>query len=961
MKKLFHHYGPVVSLVFILVGIGLVMAGQSVTPLVNNQKTTIRFTDNRVIVALKGSDNQKADEIKKLTGATTLTPLGSSDQGVSFYQFDYPKDISSDEALSKTQALPQVVSAQKEGIATILKTPNDPFFSCCVVQQNNQFMWNLRQIQAEQAWEVTTGSPDLLVGVIDTGIAPNHEDLKANTWTNPGEIASNGIDDDGNGYRDDVHGYDFYNNDGDPSDDNNHGTKSSGVIGAVGNNGLGLAGIVWNVKIVGCKAFAPNGSGSYSAIYACMNYFNVLKQRGYNVVATSNSYGGGSSDTLINDAINKANSLGIVVVASAGNSSINNDTFPQYPASYPQSNVIAVAATNQNDDRIGYSNYGPTSVDISAPSDYIATTIPAGYNAVYNGTSAAAPHVAGAVALVKSAKPALTGLQVKDQILTAGDKKPQLNGLWTCGCRLNLATAVSNPGQAPDTLPPSVPLGLTATLAPKSTVQLNWQASTDNVGVAGYNIYRDGAKISSSVALSFVDLGASLGTHSYTVTAYDAAGNESAKSTPAVITVTDNTAPTAPTNLTGSSNQSTVTVSWSAATDDVAVTGYDIFRTAVKVGTVGGNVVSFTETNVPFGTQTYTVKAFDAAGNISTASNALNLTVSDTQAPSAPTNLSGTVSGSTITLTWDAATDNVGVKDYQVLRDGNQITTVTTTTYADQNLAVGSYVYIVKATDAAGNISLPSNQAKVGIGDTQAPSIPTKVKSNVTDVTAQLSWDASTDNVGVTGYAIYRDAVKVGTTTNLTYSEDKLAPAIYTYSITAFDAVGNESAKSSTVTATIDARTACFDQLKLINRDAGKQRHTNLTVTLSTKNGTLIGSTKTNSSDSGRITIKEGFLNSLDTNPSTPYSLWIKGIDYLAVRQDVSGFLSGCSTLTKSMRLGDLAGNNNKIDLADLIELIKRIQGKSELGEGFYGKTKITLITLTNLLKDYKTNPNGDE
>jgi subtilisin family serine protease len=230
-------------------------------------------------------------------------------------------------------------------------------------------------IDAPEAWDITTGSSSVIVGVIDTGIDYTHPDLIANVWQNPGEIPDNGIDDDGNGFIDDVHGINAITMTGDPMDDNGHGTHCSGTIGGVGNNSLGVAGVCWSVSIIGCKFMSAGGSGWTSDALTCVDYLTDLKTTyGYNVVASNNSWGGGSYDAALESAIDAMGTAGIIFCAAAGNSGTNNDTTPHYPSSYACSNIIAVTAVD--DDGVQWYNYGATSVDIAAPGRAILSTTP---------------------------------------------------------------------------------------------------------------------------------------------------------------------------------------------------------------------------------------------------------------------------------------------------------------------------------------------------------------------------------------------------------------------------------------------------------------------------------------------------------------------------------------------------------------------------------------------------------
>ena len=208
---------------------------------------------------------------------------------------------------------------------------------------------------------------------------------------------TNGIDDDGNGYVDDFRGWDFINGDNDPMDDHSHGTHCAGTIGAVGNNGVGVVGVNWEVSLVGLKVFTGGGSTTTEALTEAIQYATTI-----GVDLTSNSWGGGAESEVLRTAIEDADKAGILFVAAAGNSSSDNDRFPHYPSSYDVDNIIAVASTDTNDQLSSFSSYGKESVDVAAPGTQIYSTIPNDGYGYKSGTSMATPHVAGLVALVKS-------------------------------------------------------------------------------------------------------------------------------------------------------------------------------------------------------------------------------------------------------------------------------------------------------------------------------------------------------------------------------------------------------------------------------------------------------------------------------------------------------------------------------------------------------------------------------
>jgi subtilisin family serine protease len=315
--------------------------------------------------------------------------------------------------------------------------PNDPDFS----QQ-----WGLSQasnvdINAPEAWHLSTGSRNVVVAVIDTGVDYNNPDLAANMWTNPGEIAGNGVDDDGDGYVDDVHGYDFANNDGDPMDDNSHGTLVAGTIAGVGNNGVGIVGVAWQAQIMALKFINAQGIGYTSAAVSALNYVDMMYHRGVNVRVTNNSWIGSYSPAL-QVAIDQLNSDGILFVAGAGNGGSdyigdNNDTMPTWPANMPENNVISVAATDSNDQLASFSNYGPTSVDLAAPGVNILSTSLNNSYGWSTGTSDSAPFVSGVAALAFAYAPTATADQVKAAILNGVDPIPSLAGKVLSGGRLD--------------------------------------------------------------------------------------------------------------------------------------------------------------------------------------------------------------------------------------------------------------------------------------------------------------------------------------------------------------------------------------------------------------------------------------------------------------------------------------------------------------------------------------------
>ncbi len=316
--------------------------------------------------------------------------------------------------------------------------PNDPDFN----QLYGMNQSNDNDIDAPEAWELTTGNANIIVGVIDTGIDYDHEDLKANIWLNPGESGggkeNNNLDDDGNGYKDDYRGWNFIYKSNDPYDDNDHGTHCAGTVGAVGNNGKGVVGVNWSVKLMALKFLGSDGSGgtaeaAEAIVYATDNGAKVL----------SNSWGGGGESQVLKDAIQYAHDRGVLFIAAAGNDSKNTDTSANYPSNYEVPNVVSVASNDNGDNVSSFSNYGRRTVDLSAPGSNIYSTRPLSRYQRLSGTSMATPHVAGAAALVMSRFPSATSDQVIVRLLGGVDRKSQFIGKMVSGGRLNVRNAMS--------------------------------------------------------------------------------------------------------------------------------------------------------------------------------------------------------------------------------------------------------------------------------------------------------------------------------------------------------------------------------------------------------------------------------------------------------------------------------------------------------------------------------------
>lgn len=470
-----------------------------------------RFKDGELLVKFKaGVSAKSAMGVHSAVGSTvikrgfTVVP--------NLERVALPAGASIKDAIVQYMQNPNVEYAEPNYLRYPKMTvPNDPYFD---PQQ-----WALRNtgayaagkegadIKATDAWDITTGDKNVVIALIDSGIDLNHPDLVNNIWRNTGETScTDGVDNDNNGFIDDCVGWNFADNNNVVLDDLGHGTHVAGVIGAAGNNGTGIAGVMWNVRIMPLKFitnlgpdvcgpdtdFCGDVGGEVSAIqYAVKNGAKVINA----------SFGSGSFSQAEFDAINSANDAGLLLIAAAGNGSLsshgeNNDLMPLYPAAINLPNIISVAATDQNDMRASFSNYGPDSVHVAAPGVYILSTVPvtgvsssftsfctgsavAGYD-FCSGTSMAAPLVSGLAGLLYSYYPDFTSMQVRDTILRYVDVLPSLQGWIHSGGRINAFKALSS------LLTPS---DLVATATSSSSISLSW---TDNAaGEEGYTIERE--------------------------------------------------------------------------------------------------------------------------------------------------------------------------------------------------------------------------------------------------------------------------------------------------------------------------------------------------------------------------------------------------------------------------------------------------------------------------------------
>ncbi|HEV2801020.1 MAG TPA: S8 family serine peptidase [Pyrinomonadaceae bacterium] len=456
--------------------------------LVRFRTETAAKTAEAVSLPLRAADDGSLIEvdIESFGGSETV-------RGLRLAKVDPARTL---EAVAELAARSDVLYAEPNYIWRATRTPNDPRYT-------SGEMYGLNRIGAPAAWDTTTGSKSVVIGVLDGGVDINHPDLSANIWTNPGEVPGNNFDDDGNGFVDDVNGWDFHHNDRTVFDNelgDDHATHVAGTIGAKGNNGIGVTGVNWDVSIVSMKVLGPDG-GNTANIISGYNYARRLRQAGVNLRVLNNSYGGPGKSLAALDAINQLNSVGILFVVAAGNSGRDNFSIPDYPASYDAPNLIAVASTNSTDGLSSFSNFGARLVSIGAPGSNILSTTPNNTYSPFDGTSMSSPHVAGAAALICAAIPAcanssavnsgITTAQLRGALAFTGDRVSSLEGKTTTGRRLNVANAMASALEN-DVTAPATAANFRVTGQTGRNVTLAWTAPGDdgNAGtVADYDFF----------------------------------------------------------------------------------------------------------------------------------------------------------------------------------------------------------------------------------------------------------------------------------------------------------------------------------------------------------------------------------------------------------------------------------------------------------------------------------------
>ena len=442
----------------------------SSAPLTPVQATGAPYVSDEILVKfVPNIQNSYVQNVNNALGTRTLQVFSQID----VHHIKIESGAGADGILDAYRNTSAVVYAEPNYIVQAIAFPEDPpddarFGEQWALNNTGQTSGTIdADVDGPEAWERSLGS-EIIVGVIDTGVDLDHEDLAANIWTNAAELGGTpGVDDDNNGYIDDINGWDFANNDNDPNDDESHGTHVAGTIAAVGNNSIGVIGVSPNAKIMALKFLDSSGSGLTSDAILAIEYATA---NGAHI--TNNSWGGGGFSQALLDAIENANAAGALFIAAAGNDGTDNDITPHYPSSYNAPNIISVASTDHNDALSSFSNFGATSVDLAAPGSSILSTLPNDTYGLLNGTSMATPHVTGVAALLYSLSLASQTSQtnagihltVKSQLLTSVDILSPLSNLMVTGGRLNAFTTLTTQWLSLGVLSGTIPSGSSVTI-----------------------------------------------------------------------------------------------------------------------------------------------------------------------------------------------------------------------------------------------------------------------------------------------------------------------------------------------------------------------------------------------------------------------------------------------------------------------------------------------------------------
>lgn len=729
-----------------------------------------------------------------------------------------------DALIRELAADPNVEQVQKDVAVSLAYTPNDPYyFSSGSIGPGVDDLWGLKAIHASTAWDTTKGA-SVTVGIVDSGVDFTHPDLAANAWVNPGEVAGNGVDDDGNGYIDDIHGWNFRGNNNDLTDVIYHGSHVAGTVAATGDNNQGVVGVAFNARLMALRACDADRKCYLSSAAQGIQYAVNMGAK-----VTNNSYGGpganSNSDSLYNDALEYAHNSNVTTVVAAGNDAKDIISDSSYPAA--DSRVITVGAVDETLAPASFTDYGDR-LDVMAPGEPILSTVPTAhgcgpsFTTIYcyaSGTSMASPHVAGIVALMYAVNPNIKPEEVRQVLRTTAQDLGASGFDSNNGFGLAMADASVARAAAPNVLTPFI-------ASPRfGNMVAGDVAVTGSIGgsnVSSYKLEIGSGEYPSSWTQLASGTGAvpttqTLATFNSRLYAYGyytlrlTATNSSNQSfnhklyKVLIANPNDTTAPAAPSNLGATPNATSIMLNWTASTDNYGVTGYIVKRNGVTIGTPSTS--SFTDTGLtPGTTYAYSIQAYDAAANTSTAVTGSFATLADTTAPSTVSSLN--VSGRTthtITLSWAAATDNVGVTGYAIYRNGTQVATTASTSWTDSGRALATtYSYGVEAYDAAVNHSSRSNIDAATLADTTAPTVTIAAPVSGTFSRSVAVTVNASDDEGVSNVKVYRDTTLVATLTTKPYATTVniigLTDGAHTIKAVAADASGNTAQQSVTIT-----------------------------------------------------------------------------------------------------------------------------------------------------------------
>lgn len=654
--------------------------------------------------------DRDATRAERATVARLLDADASRGLPAGWRAYRVPDGMTPTGARRRLRATRADLAVEADGPIRATVTPNDPDFG---------LLYALPLIQAPVAWDLAPQGSAIVVAVIDSGIDVSHPDLAAMIWANPGEVA-NGVDDDGNGLVDDGQGWDFFHNDATVSDDpaeDAHGTHVAGTIGAVRDNSIGVAGVAGNVRLMPVKFLGTvggvSGVGSTSGAIAAITY---ARQKGARIINAS--WGGDQPSQALCDAVAAAVADGVLFVAAAGNDGADNDVVVSEPADCPSPGVVSVAATTSADALVGFSNVGPTTVDLGAPGAGIRSTLPGATYGAFSGTSMAAPHVSGAAAVVLGQAPALTPTELRSVLMAGGTPLPALTGTTVSGRRLNIVGAINQATDpASDVTPPMdfVPVAPADAALAAARPTFSWTEAVDlGSGVTRYRVLVDGAAVAETAAHTLgaqppTDLAE--GQHTWRVDAEDRAGNHRL-SAPRTLVV--DSAPPQPFALGTPVAGATLSARrplfrWSEAVDPgTGIAGYRL----VIDGNVGPTLPPETRSASPDlplvdGAHTWEVRAIDRQG-YERASEQRPFAV-DGIAPAmfrlrAPID-SVRLRNRRPAFAWTPAKDTAGAVTYEVAIDGvSRVKALSGTAWRPRAaLRFGRHVWTVIAVDAGGN------------------------------------------------------------------------------------------------------------------------------------------------------------------------------------------------------------------------------------------------------------------